>query len=80
MVTASIHLSEQESRALQALARQTGKTQEELLHEAVTGLLSRAQRSERRALLQQARGIWKDRTDLPALETLRAEFDQRSFR
>jgi predicted transcriptional regulator len=37
---ASIELSEQEMHALHELAQQTGKTQENLLHEAVTQLLT----------------------------------------
>lgn len=75
MAIASIDLTEQETQALRELAQQTGKTQDELLHEAVTRLLSDMQ-VNRLALLQQARGIWKDRTDLPDPQMLRAEFDR----
>jgi len=53
-----------------------GKTPDELLREAVEQLLARYQQTHRRALLQQARGMWRDRTDLPSPETLRREFDR----
>ena len=76
MAIAAIHLSEQETEALRDLAQQTGKTQDELLHEAVARLLADVQVPNRLALLRQGRGIWKDRTDLPDLCTLRAEFDR----
>ena len=59
-----------------AIAQQTGKTPDELLHEAVAQFLAQFQHTRRRALLQQARGIWQDRTDLPSLATLRREFDR----
>jgi hypothetical protein len=76
MVSTAITLTEQEQLSLRAIAQQTGKTQDELLHEAVMQFLAQFQQTRRRALLQQARGIWQDRTDLPSLETLRREFDR----
>ncbi|MBP1468208.1 hypothetical protein EYB53_021030 [Candidatus Chloroploca sp. M-50] len=75
-MTTSITLTEQEETALQTIAQQTGKTPDELLREAVEQLLVQYQQTHRRALLQQARGMWRDRTDLPTLETLRREFDR----
>ncbi len=76
MVTASIQLSDQETQALRELEQQTGKTLDELLHEAVEQLLSQAQATSRLALLRQARGIWKDCSDVPDVRTLRAEMDR----
>jgi len=76
MVSTAITLTEQEQLSLCAIAQQTGKTQDELLHEAVMQFLAQFQQTRRRALLQQARGIWRDRTDLPSLETMRREFDR----
>jgi hypothetical protein len=76
MITTAITLTEQEQTTLRVIAQQTGKTPDELLHEAVVQFLSQFQQTQRRALLQQARGMWHDRTDLPSLETLRREFDR----
>jgi len=76
MDSAAITLTEQEQLSLRAIAQQTGKTPEELLHEAVAQFLAQFQQTRRRALLQQARGMWQDRTDLPSLATLRREFDR----
>lgn len=79
MATAHIELSDQETQALERLAQQTGKTQAELLHEAVAELLANVDTSDRLSLLQQARGIWKDRDDLPDVRTLRSEFNRYSL-
>jgi len=76
MGSTAITLTEQEQLSLRAIAQQTGKTPEELLHEAVAQFLSQFQQTRRRALLQQGRGMWQDRTDLPSLATLRREFDR----
>jgi hypothetical protein len=77
MALASIKLTEQEAQALHQLQQQTGKTQEELLHEAVTRLLTQPQTTEERlALLQQARGLWENRADVPDVRALRAELDR----
>jgi hypothetical protein len=76
MGSTAITLTEQEQLSLRAIAQQTGKTPDELLHEAVAQFLAQFQQTHRRALLQQARGMWQDRTDLPSLATLRREFDR----
>jgi hypothetical protein len=75
-VIARITLDEQSSAALRAIARQAGKTPDEMIREAVEQLIRRHQQTDRGALLRQARGMWQDRTDLPALDTLRSELDR----
>jgi hypothetical protein len=60
MGSTAITLTEQEQLSLRAIAQQTGKTPDELLHEAVVQFLAQ----------------WQDRTDLPSLATLRREFDR----
>jgi hypothetical protein len=76
MDSTAITLTEQEQVSLRAIAQQIGKTPDELLHEAVAQYLAQFQPTRRRTLLQQARGMWQDRTDLPSLATLRREFDR----
>lgn len=77
MVTASITLTDQESAALRAIAEEAGKSEDELIPEAVRQLVTQFRHGHRREQLQQARGMWKDRTDLPDLEALRRELDRR---
>lgn len=76
MVTAQITLSNAEGAALQEMTKSTGKTQDALLHEAVQQFLAPVPPDDRLSLLRQARGIWKDRTDLPDFRALRAELDR----
>lgn len=76
MVAAQIELTDSELNALRALALSTGKSQEELLRDAVERFLGTLENANRLSLLRQARGIWKDREDLPDLRELRSEFDR----
>ncbi len=74
--TELLSLTESENMTLLAISQATGKTLEQLLHEAVGMIIRQFQQNDRRILLRQARGIWKDRTDLPDPETLRKEWDR----
>jgi hypothetical protein len=76
MTTAQVMLTNDEAELLQSLSQQTGKSQDELLHEAVESFLGAAVAKDRQALLRQARGIWKERQDLPKLQDLRNELDR----
>ena len=73
MMTMQLTLTETEQASLMMLAQSTGKNMNDLLHEAIRTLLQEPMRNDRRLLLRQARGIWKDRSDLPSLTTLRHE-------
>lgn len=72
-----IYLTERKRRALAIIAGRTGRTQSELIREAVDGLLDRYGEGDRLELLRGARGMWKARNDLPDFEALRREFDER---
>jgi hypothetical protein len=74
MTENSSFLTEADCLLLQSMSQLTGKTEKELLHEALNLLKVRVE--NRRSLLQRARGIWRDRNDLPTLTELRSEMDR----
>ena len=71
-----ITLTETEGELLHTLSQCTGKTEEALLREALDLLAARVAAQDRLAAFRQARGMWKDRDDLPSLTELRADFDR----
>jgi hypothetical protein len=72
MTAHDLVLTDEQQASLRAIAQHTGKTEQELIREAVDPLI----RHYRRALLRQARGMWRDRTDLPDFAAIRREFDR----
>jgi len=76
MVRTQLYLTSREREALQEMARETGKSQSELIREAIDRFVASFRKTDRNALLQQARGLWKDREDLPDFGTLRRELDR----
>lgn len=76
MMETEINLTEQERAALEEISRRTGKSEGQLIREAMDQLIARFQSNARPDLIQKARGIWKDRQDLPALDELRSEWNR----
>lgn len=76
MVRTQIYLTEVEQEALRSLSQTTGRSQSELIREAIDAMLERQKPADRRAAMRRARGMWSDRTDLPELRELRDELDR----
>ena len=76
MVRTQIYLTERQRDEVAAIAKTAGKKQSELIREAIDRLIDQAGHSRREAVLREAAGIWKDRTDLPDLKAMRAEWDR----
>ena len=76
MTTTQVILTDAETQAIQVLSQSKGKSQQELLREAVSQFLEKHTAENRLAALRQARGIWQERQDLPDLAELRNEWDR----
>jgi len=76
VVRTQVYLTPEEQCALQALSRRTGRSRSELIREAIDAMLAQPQEPERRSQMQQARGLWSERDDLPDFVALRREMDR----
>ena len=72
MIQTQIYLTEREKEQLEIIALTRGVKQSELIREAVDELIKKYTPSQRLTRIQQARGLWKNRQDLPTLRDLRA--------
>jgi Arc/MetJ-type ribon-helix-helix transcriptional regulator len=77
MVRTQIYLTREERAGLQVLSEASGKSQSELIREAIDRLLLQNGASRRNAIMDLAAGMWKDRKDLPDFRALRTEWDRR---
>jgi metal-responsive CopG/Arc/MetJ family transcriptional regulator len=76
MVRTQIYLTDHQRAELDAIAKTSGKKQSELIREAVDRLIDQESHHRREIVLQEAAGIWKDRTDLPDFEAKRSDWDR----
>jgi hypothetical protein len=76
MIRTQIYITEQERSALARLARQLDKSQSDLIRQAIDLFCAARLQENRASIMQNARGIWEKRTDLPNFAELRRELDR----
>ena len=77
VIRTQIYLTSRQRDQLAALARNGGRRQSELIREAIDRFIEQHASDRRPAVLRNAAGIWKDRTDLPSLDALRGTWNRR---
>jgi predicted transcriptional regulator len=75
MIRTQIYLTEEEHSGISELAKSTSRSQSELIRQAIDEYLTRKKPEDKLAKIRQAKGIWKNRTDLD-LSEIRAHFDR----
>ncbi len=78
MLRAQIYLTTQERKQLHLLSNESGKSQSELIREAIDLFIDQkmVDKKNKVLLIQGIRGIWSKRDDLPDFAKLRTEFDR----
>lgn len=74
MIRTQIYLTREEHKCLSRISAKTGKSQSELVRNAIDEFLD--QKKNRLTYLRSARGLWKNRKDIPQLRKLRKAFDR----
>jgi hypothetical protein len=80
MIRTQVYLTETEKEQLEAIAATRGVKQSELIRQAVDDMIDKYGTAQRLRVVQQARGVWKNRTDLPGLRNLREGWAKRTTR
>lgn len=76
MVRTQIYLTEDQRAEIAEIASRSGRRQSEVIREALDRFLEQTGRDRRKAVLREAAGIWRNRSDLPDLTALRREWDR----
>ena len=71
-----IYLSPAQQKALKAMAARTGRTQSELIRDAIDRFVVQRKASERAIVIKRSAGLWKGREDLPDFSAIRREADR----
>ncbi len=76
MIRTQIYLSEAAKSHLRRLTKRTGKSQSEIIRQAIDLFAARYEPLDRRGRLRKACGMWRDRSDVPDVRALRDGFDR----
>ena len=76
MVRTQIYLTKREHDRLRRLAARSGRSQSEIIRQAVDHWLEQKGSEGRRQVLKEVAGIWRDRIDLPDFSAVRLEADR----
>ncbi len=78
MIRAQIYLTSDERKQLHLLSNESGKSQSELIREAIDLFIDQkiSTKKNKVLLIQGIKGMWSERDDLPDFAKLRTELDR----
>lgn len=78
MFRSQVYLTKAERAQLYDLSRKTGKSQSELIREAIDLFIeiNLKEITNKLESIQAVKGMWRDRDDLPDFKKIRKEFDR----
>ena len=76
MIRTQVYLTAEEKQSLQRLAERRGRSQSQLIREAIDAYLVDQSVLSKVEILEATAGLWRDRDDLPDFEELRASWDR----
>ena len=76
MIRTQVYLTDHEKASLEQFSATKGKTQNELIREAIDQFVAQNSSTGRKAILADAAGMWKDRHNLPDFDALRRQWDR----
>jgi predicted transcriptional regulator len=77
MERTQIYLTREEREALKSLSERLGQSQSEIIREAIDQYIVQITRESWEEALDRAFGVWADHEDLPDINALREEVDER---
>ena len=76
MTRTEVTLTDEEAAAIKRIAKQSSRKEEDVIHFAIGLLIGQKVATSNLERLRAARGIWRDRTDVPDVLQLRTGFDR----
>jgi Ribbon-helix-helix protein, copG family len=71
-----IYLSPAQQKILKSMAARTGRTQSDLIRDAIDRFVGQSTISDRASVIKRSAGLWKGRKDLPNFAAIRREADR----
>jgi predicted DNA-binding protein len=76
MFRTQLYLTDDQRRGLSALCQATGRSQSDLIREAVDRLIEQFSDEQKEQVLRKAAGMWAGHKDIPDFRALRSQWDR----
>ncbi|MEX0722321.1 MAG: CopG family transcriptional regulator [Gracilimonas sp.] len=77
MIRTQIYLTEKEKKAIEKLSDERNTTQSNIIREAIDEYVVKKKSKTKEKSIMDFAGIWKDKKDIPDIDKLRDEWEER---